>query len=342
MSIKRISPLPSRDSLLAMYRQMVAVREFEDRLYNLFLTEVMPGTMHQYTGQEAVAVGVCSALAATDCITSTHRGHGHAVAKGVSLRSLMAEMFSKDTGCCRGMGGSMHVSDPSVGMLVATAIVGGGIPIATGAALSAKLRQSGQVAVAFFGDGASNEGAFHESLNQAGAWKLPVVYVCENNLYGFSVPFSGASAVPDIAVRAASYGFPGVVVDGNDVLAVYEAASDAVRRARAGEGPTLIECKTYRHRGHSRFEKAVYRTEEELQERLGRDPIPRFREFLMVEKILAEADFERIVQEVREELRDAVAFARKSPDPSPDAPLRYVYAEERDSVGSAVRTEVVE
>ncbi len=318
--------LPSRDKLRAIYRTMVTIREFEDRLYHLFLTEMMPGTMHQYNGQEAVATGVCAVLEPTDYITSTHRGHGHAVAKGVPLRSLMAEMFAKDTGCCRGMGGSMHLSDPSVGMLGATGIVGGGIPIATGGALSAHLRGSGQVAVSFFGEGASNEGSFHESLNQAGAWKLPVIYVCENNLYGFSVPFRVASAKPDVAARAAGYGFPGIVVDGNDVLAIHAAATESVQRARLGEGPTLIECKTYRHRGHSRFEKPVYRTDEELQEWLQRDPIPRFRQFLLQENIISEQDVADILQQVHAELDDAVAFARQSPEPAPDAPLHYTYA----------------
>jgi len=316
----------ARDTLLAMYRVMVTIREFEEQLYYLFLTEAMPGTMHQYTGQEAIAAGACAALRPTDYIISTHRGHGHAITKGVSLRSLMAEIFAKDTGCCRGMGGSMHFSEPSVGMLGATAIVGGGIPIATGAALSAKLRGKDQVAVCFFGDGASNEGTFHESLNQAGVWKLPVIYVCENNLYGFSVPFSAASVLPDIAPRAASYGFPGIIVDGNDVLAVYEATLAAVARAREGAGPTLIECKTYRHRGHSRFEKSTYRSNEELQAWLQKDPLPRFRAILIQEGVITEQDAEGIRQEVQEDLEDAISFARQSPEPPPDAPLRYTYA----------------
>ncbi len=322
------SPNPS--VLRWIYRTMVTIREFEERLYNLFLTEAMPGTMHQYTGQEAVAAGVCAALRSDDLITSTHRGHGHAIAKGVSLRSLMAEMFAKDTGCCRGMGGSMHLSDPAVGMLGATGIVAGGIPIATGAALSALLRGSSQVAVAFFGDGAANEGAFHESLNQAGAWKLPVIYVCENNLYGFSVPFAAASAVPDIARRADGYGFPGVVVDGMDSLAVLVAAEQAVSRARAGDGPTLLECKTYRYRGHSRFEKPTYRTEAEVLDWQQRDPIERLERQLIDQGLMLAADAARIRQEVRAELEDAVTFARTSPEPLPDAALRYVYAEGSD------------
>ncbi len=322
-----LAALAGADQLRWIYRTMVAIREFEERLYNLFLTEAMPGTMHQYTGQEAVAAGVCAALQPGDYITSTHRGHGHAIAKGVSLRSLMAEMFARDTGCCRGMGGSMHLSDPAVGMLGATGIVGGGIAIATGAALSAKLRRSGQVAVAFFGDGAANEGAFHESLNQAGAWKLPVVYVCENNLYGFSVPFAHASAVPDIASRAAGYGFPGLVVDGMDALAVHAAADAAVARARTGEGPTLLECKTYRYRGHSRFEKPVYRTEAEVALWQQRDPIEQLERRLVAQGLMLAGDAGRIRQEVRAELEDAVAYARTSPEPPVDAALRHVYAE---------------
>lgn len=316
--------------LRAMYRMLLACREFEERLYHLFLTEAMPGTMHQYTGQEAVAVGICAALRKDDYITSTHRGHGHAIAKGVSLASLMAEMFAKETGCCGGMGGSMHVTDASVGMLGATGVVGGGIPIATGAALSAQLRGTDQVAVTFFGDGAVNEGAFHESLNQAGVWKLPAIYVCENNLYAFSVPASAASAVTDVADRVAGYGFPGIGVDGNDVLAVYDAAATAVARARRGDGPTLIECKTYRQRGHSRFEKSNYRTEEEVQGWIAHDPIVRFRHFLCEESMITEAQADELRQEVLAEVAEAVAFARQSPEPPVDAALRYLFAEGSD------------
>lgn len=330
VAIKEIAAMPPADKLKEMYRSLVECREFEDRLYNLFLTESMPGTMHQYTGQEAVAVGICAALRRDDYITSTHRGHGHAIAKGVPLDTLMAEMFAKETGCCGGMGGSMHVTDIAVGMLGATGVVAGGIPIASGAALSAQLRGTDQVAVSFFGDGAVNEGGFHESLNQAGVWKLPVIYVCENNLYGFSVPLSTASAVVDVADRVAGYGIPGIGVDGNDVLAVYEAAQAAVERARHGEGPTLIECKTYRQRGHSRFEKSNYRSEEELQAWLGSDPILRFRRFLVDRGVLSEAEAEQIRQDVLAELADAVAFSRRSPEPAPDVALRLVFAEETD------------
>lgn len=330
LALADISDLPGPDMLKTIYRMMVACREFEERLYNLFLTEAMPGTMHQYTGQEAVAVGVCAALRADDYITSTHRGHGHAVAKGVPLRSMMAEMFAKEGGCCRGMGGSMHITDPDVGMLGATGIVGGGIPIATGAALSAQLRGADQVAVSFFGEGAINSGGFHESLNQAGVWKLPVIYVCENNLYAFSVAVERASAITTLADRALAYGFPGIAVDGNDVLAVYAAAREAVARARRGEGPTLIECKTYRQRGHSRFEKANYRSEEEVKQWIARDPIPRFRQFLIAQAVLTEAEAHQIRQDVLAELVDAVSFARQSPEPPSDAALHYIFSADQD------------
>ena len=339
MSISHISPMPAQADLLAMCQTMVCIREFEERLFKLFLTETMPGTMHQYTGQEAVAAGVCATLRKDDYITSTHRGHGHAIAKGVSLRSMMAEMFAKQTGCCGGMGGSMHLGDLEVGMLVSTAIVGGGIPIAAGAALSAQMRGTDQVAVAFFGDGAANEGAFHESLNQAGVWKLPVIYVCENNLYGFSVPFRVASAIQDIATRAEGYGFPGVVVDGNDVLAVHDAARRAVERARRGDGPTLIECKTYRHRGHSRFEKAVYRADGELQAWLESDPIPRFVDFLEQESVLNAGGYANMVDQIRSDIEDAVAYGRASPEPPRDAAVRYVTANRSDG---AIGTEAEE
>ena len=228
----------------------------------------------------------------------------------------------------------MHLSDPAVGMLGATGIVGGGIPIATGAALSAAMRGSGQVAVSFFGDGAANEGAFHESLNQAGVWRLPVVYVCENNLYGFSVPFNVASAVPDVAARAEGYGFPGVVVDGMDALAVYAAAAEAVARARRGEGPTLLECKTYRYRGHSRFEKPTYRTDDEVAAWQERDAIRRMEAYLVERDLLASGEPERVAAEVRAALEDAVAFARSSPEPPEDAALRYVYSGEPDPLSA--------
>ena len=238
-----------RESLPEHVPKMVLIRTFEDKLYFLFLNTPMPGTMHQYNGQEAVAVGVCSALESTDYITSTHRGHGHTLAKGADLNRAMAEMFAKDTGLCRGMGGSMHIADFRVGMLGANGIVGGGLPIAAGAALAAQMRGTKQVAVAFMGDAAANEGSWHESVNLAAVWKLPVVFVIENNLYGYSVKMSQACPTEHIATRAAAYGLPGEIVDGQDVLAVYAASVRAIERAREGAGPSLIECKTYRYKG---------------------------------------------------------------------------------------------
>ena len=260
---------------------MVEIRRFEEKLYHLFSTRDMPGSMHQYNGEEAVAVGVCAHLSASDYITSTHRGHGHCIAKGADIRAVMAEMFAKSTGCCRGMGGSMHIADFSVGMLGANGIVAAGIPIAVGAGLTCQVKGEGRVSVAFFGDGAANEGAFHEAVNLAAVWRLPVVFVCENNVYGFSTHYRRVMLLENIADRASAYGIPGVVVDGMDLRGVHAAAGEAIRRARGGEGPTLLECKTYRYMGHSRFEPSSYRTKEELVEWKKRDPIALFRSVLL-------------------------------------------------------------
>ena len=314
-----------RERALQLYRKMVQIRKFEEKLYQLFLTTPMPGSMHQYNGQEAVAVGVCAHLNRDDYITSTHRGHGHCIAKGASIRAIMAEMFAKQTGCCRGMGGSMHIADYSVGMLGATGIVGSGLPIAVGAAWSSQYRRSSQVTVCFFGDGAANEGAFHEALNLAGVWKLPVVFVCENNVYGFSTHYRRVTPVEHIADRAASYDIAGVVVDGMDLRAVYDEASVAVGRARKGEGATLIECKTYRYMGHSRFEKAAYRIEGELEQWRKRDPIVQFTEFLVKDMQVNRGELEEIDREVEREIEDAVAYAQQSPDPKPHDYRQYIY-----------------
>ena len=315
-----------RDFLLELYRKMVEIREFEDKLYFLFLETPMPGTMHQYNGEEAVAVGVCSALRKTDYITSTHRGHGHCIAKGADINRCMAEMFAKDTGLCRGMGGSMHITDFSVGMLGATGIVGAGIPIATGAALSAQMRGSDEVTVAFMGDGATNEGSFHESLNMAALWKLPVVYVVENNLYGFSTPYREVFPTENIAPRGNAYGIPNEIVDGQDVWAVHEAAKRAVSRARAGEGPALLECKTYRYRGHSRFEPSGYRTKEEENEWKKRDPITLWTLRLLETGTATEEGLSAIRRTVEKRIEAAVKFAEESPPPSPELALELVFA----------------
>jgi len=312
---------------LALYRTMVRIRAFEEKLFFLFSTRAMPGSMHQYDGQEAVAAGVCARLAPEDYVSSTHRGHGHCIAKGADLKAVMAEMFAKSTGCCRGMGGSMHIADFKVGMLGANGIVAGGIPLAVGAAWSAQYQKNGRVAVAFFGDGAANEGVFHESLNLAAVWKLPVLFVCENNQYGFSTHYRRVTAVEDIATRAAAYAMPGQVVDGMDVEAVYEEAALAVDRARRGEGPSLLECKTYRFRGHSRFEPARYRKPEELEQWKGRDPLASWRRRLAGEWRVSEEELAVLEAAAAREIEEAVAFAESSPDPQPGDHRRYIYAD---------------
>jgi len=324
-----LSTAKSTDRLLGQYRDMLLIRRFEERCNALFLQGRIPSTLHLYIGQEAVAVGVCSALRPDDAVFGTHRPHGHALAKGVSPRAIMAELFAKADGCCKGKGGSMHVGDVSVGMFPAIAIVGANAPIAAGAALSAKMRGTGQVAVCFFGEGGANEGAVHEAMNMAAVWRLPVLFVCENNLYGASTPLSQVVAVPDIADRAAAYGMPGVVVDGNDVLAVERAARAAVERARHGEGPTLIECKTYRLCGHSRSDACNYRTREEEAEWREKDPLIRLARVLAEEMgAAADAELERIAREVTGRIDEAVAFAEASPPPRPEDTLLHVFWED--------------
>jgi len=316
----------SSDMLIWMFRKMLEIRHFEEKVYELYGQNLVPGTIHLYVGEEAVAVGVCANLRKDDYITSTHRGHGHCIAKGGDLKRIMAEILGKQTGYCKGKGGSMHIADFSIGMLGATAVVGAGIPIAAGAGLSIKLRGTDQVVACFFGDGASNQGTFHEGINMAAIWKLPVLFVCENNLYAMGTRQSMVMLIENVADRAAAYGIPGVVVDGNDVLAVYEAAKQAVERARKGEGPTLIECKTYRHKGHSRFDPATYRPKEEVEEWLKKDPIPRFRNKLVEMGVLTENEAKRIEEEVLAEIEEAVKFALESPYPKPEEALEDVYA----------------
>jgi pyruvate dehydrogenase E1 component alpha subunit len=310
--------------LLRMYRKMLEAREFEEQLYYLFLTGTMPGTMHQATGQEGVAVGVMSALRPDDYITSTHRGHAHCVAKDVSINDMMAEMFAKREGSCRGMGGSMHLTDFNKGMLGAFAIVGAGIPIAAGAALSARVRKSGQVAVSFFGDGAVNEGTFHETLNMASLWKLPALFVIENNQYALSMTVAESSAQPELHCRACAYDMPGLRVDGNNVVEVYRAATEAVIRARAGDGPTLLECVTYRVRGHARFEQSAYRDAQEVERWKQVDPIERLGAALLRDGLATEAQLETIRAEVVEALEDAIAYAKTCTDVGPEDYLAYI------------------
>jgi len=311
-----------KDLLLKMYRSMQRIRQFETKIRDLFLANELPGFVHLSIGEEASAVGVCSALRDTDRITSTHRGHSHLIAKGGTLRQMMAELYGKRTGYCKGKGGSMHIVDFSLGILGANGIVGGGLPIATGSALAAVITGRDDVTACFFGDGASNEGTFHESLNLAAVWKLPVVFVCENNLYGEFTPMQDVTSVKDIAVRAQGYGIPGQIVDGNDVIEVYSRTSEAVARARAGEGPTLLECKTYRWEGHVAGEQAfigagAYRTEAEINEWKTRCPILRFEKTFAEGKKIGRAEIDQIIKETAAELEEAISFARSSPLPDP-------------------------
>ncbi len=321
--------LPGRPECIRLYEQMVLLRQFELAAQKNYKAGRMPGFIHLYVGEEAVAVGVCANLGKEDWITSTHRGHGHALAKGLPARKLMAELYGRAGGCCGGRGGSMHLFDPSIGLFGTNGIVGGGLPASVGAALSAKARRTGRVAVAFFGDGAVNHGAFHESVNFATAQQAPVVFVCENNLYATATPFSAATRNPSVASRAAAYGLPGIEVDGNDVLAVHEAARQAVARARNGGGPTLIEAKTYRVVGHHEGDPLVgtYRTQQELDEWLRRCPITRFRSWLTAEGFATAAELAEIDARVRLEVEEAVAFAETSPPPDPATANLHVLAD---------------
>jgi pyruvate dehydrogenase E1 component alpha subunit len=311
--------------LVELYRKMLLIRQFEERVKYLFLEGIMPGTIHQYQGQEAIAVGVCSALEANDVITSTHRPHGHALAKGLRVESLLHELFGKTTGCCGGKGGSMHVGDLEKGMAPAIAIVAGGVPIATGMALAFKYRKEPRVAVSFMGDGAVNEGAFHEAVNMGAIWSLPVVYVIENNLYSASTPIFKMVRLQRLSDRAAGYGIPGVTVDGNDVLEVFEAARKAIERARAGEGTTLLECTTYRITGHSRRDPCNYQPEEERKAALEREPLRRFRQFLLAGGWTDESELDGIRAGIDAEIESAVRSALAAPDPKPEAALEDVF-----------------
>jgi len=315
-----------KEKLLEMYRTMVRIRCFEERVAAEFAAGKIPGSVHLYIGEEAVAVGAMAHLRKDDYILSTHRGHGHLIAKGGRPDRAMAELFAKKTGYCLGKGGSMHISDTDIGMLGAMGIVGSGIPIATGAALSARLRGTDQVAVCFFGDGAANIGRFHEGINLAAVWSLPAIFICENNLWAVSVPTSLSLRARDIADRGVAYGIPGVVVDGMDVTAVYEVVGEAVARARSGGGPTLIEAKTYRFRGHFEGDSGAYRPKEEIEQWLKRDPIKLFQDRLLEIKILTAKKIKEIDEEALAEMEAAVKFAEESPPPEPEYLLKDVYA----------------
>lgn len=315
-------PKTARRTLEAMWR----IRRFEEAVDDLFARGLMHGTMHLSIGQEASATGACFALREDDAITSTHRGHGHCIAKGADLERMMAELLAKETGYCQGRGGSMHIADLATGNLGANGIVGGGIPIAAGAGLAYKMQGIERVVVSFFGDGATNEGAFHEGVNLAAIWKLPVVFVCENNKYGMSFSTEKSMAVETIAERSSAYGIPGVTVDGNDVEAVHGAVATAVDRARSGQGPTLVEALTYRWKGHSKSDKNLYRTREEISEWRDKDPIERFETLVVERGVLNAKDIEEVRSAATNDIREAARRANAAPDANPDGLLDAVFA----------------
>ena len=314
-----------KDKLVDMYRIMVRIRTFEQRVTREFAAGNIPGFVHLYIGEEAVATGACANLRVDDYITSTHRGHGHLIAKGGKTDQMMAELYGRKTGYCEGKGGSMHIADPDIGILGANGIVGAGITIAGGAALSIQLRGTDQVVVCFFGDGASNTSRFHEGVNMASACKFPIIYVIENNLWAVSTRTTTCMNIIDIAVRGSAYGIPGVTVDGNDVIAVYEVIGKAVARARRGEGPTLVECQTYRWCGHMEGDPQTYKQEEEIEEWMKKDPIQGAKKKLIEMGVFTEKEAAQIEQEMFDELDRAVKFAEESPLPSPEETLRNVF-----------------
>jgi pyruvate dehydrogenase E1 component alpha subunit len=314
-----------KETVHAMYRRMLEIRVFEEQIRYLFLEGKMPGTVHQYIGEEACAVGVCWALEEDDTIASTHRPHGHAIAKGITLKAVASELYGKVTGCCKGKGGSMHVGDMDKGMLPAIAIVGGNIPIVAGMALGFKIRGEKRVSVSFFGDGASNEGAFHEGLNAASIYDLPALFVCENNLYGASTSYKRVSKVENVADRAASYGMRSDIADGMNVFDVYEKTLKAAKLAREGKGPTLLELKTFRLCGHSRRDPNNYMSDEEKEYWKGKDPIPACEAEMKKAGIIDDAGIETIKQEVDQAVEDAIKFAREAPEPKPEDTYEDLY-----------------
>ena len=316
----------TKEKAVWMYQKMLEIRYFEDRVHQLFAKGILPGFVHLYAGEEAVAAGVCAHLNDEDTITSTHRGHGHCIAKGCDLKGMMAEIYGKSAGLCKGKGGSMHIADFDKGMLGANGIVGGGFPLACGAALTAKYKKTKNVSVCFFGDGANNQGTFHEGINLAAIWKLPVIFVAENNGYGEATPFSYASSCESIADRAAAYGIPGIRVDGKDAAAVFQAAGRAIERAKNGEGPTLIECMTYRNYGHFEGDAQRYKTnEEKAVHQEEKDAIAVFKSELLAKGLMSEEEQSRIEKEVEEAVEEAVAFSEKSAYPEETELLTDVY-----------------
>ncbi|MCQ5457625.1 MULTISPECIES: thiamine pyrophosphate-dependent dehydrogenase E1 component subunit alpha [Bacillus] len=316
----------TKEKAVWMYQKMLEIRYFEDRVHQLFAKGILPGFVHLYAGEEAVAAGVCAHLNDEDTITSTHRGHGHCIAKGCDLKGMMAEIYGKSAGLCKGKGGSMHIADFDKGMLGANGIVGGGFPLACGAALTAKYKKTKNVSVCFFGDGANNQGTFHEGINLAAIWKLPVIFVAENNGYGEATPFSYASSCESIADRAAAYGIPGIRVDGKDAAAVFQAAGRAIERAKNGEGPTLIECMTYRNYGHFEGDAQRYKTnDEKAVHQEEKDAIAVFKSELLAKGLMSEEEQLRIEKEVEEAVEEAVAFSEKSAYPEETELLTDVY-----------------
>lgn len=305
----------SKDKKIKFLSDMILIRLFEEKARELFQAGLIRGTIHLYMGEEAVAVGACANLSREDLIVSTHRGHGHCIAKGADIKAMMAELLGKATGCCKGKGGSMHIAEVDVGILGASGIVASGIPVAVGAAFSQKYKNTGRVVISFFGDGATNNGAFHESLNLASIWKLPIVFICENNLYAITVPASISTSVRDIAIRATSYSIPGVIADGNDVEDVYHKVSEAVRLAKSGSGPSLIEAKTYRHEGHWVGDQKVYRTRKEEQQWYEKDPVTLYSNKLIAENLLSSSELDEIYSRIGNKISDAEAFAKDSPFP---------------------------
>jgi pyruvate dehydrogenase E1 component alpha subunit len=327
-TIKKLAAIDELDkaTLLQIYTQLVRLRAFEERVKEVYMATLMPGLAHVYIGQEAVAVGVCETLKDGDYVTSTHRGHGHFLAKGGDPKLMMAEIMGRETGYCRGKGGSMHIADISHGIIGANGIVGAGIPIAAGAAMQLQMSCTDNVVACFFGDAASNQGTFHEALNMASLWKLPVIFVCENNLYGISVRQDRHQNIKDIADRAVAYGMPGEVIDGTDVLAVRDASVRAVDRARCGKGPSLIECKCYRWLGHHAGDPANYRPIGELESWKERCPVKLFSERLISDGIIDEGQNRQILESAETEMVEAQKWAAQQPWPLPEEALEDVYA----------------
>lgn len=319
-------PTMSDETLIKLYRQMWLIRYFEEKVDDFFKQGLIYGTTHLCIGQEATAVGTCAVLEAGDKITSTHRGHGHCIAIGSRVDQMMAELFGRTTGYCKGKGGSMHIADVDGGNLGANGIVGGSIPLAVGSALTAQMKKLDYVTVCFFGDGATNEGSFHEALNMAAIWQLPVVFVCENNQYGMSSAVNDMTNIEKLSDRAKAYGFPGVTIDGNDLIEVIQTADEAVKRARSGGGPTLIEMNTYRWKGHSKSDRGKYRTQEEVEKWKKKDPIKRYERVLLKHGLLNETKISSIKQDALKEVEDSVDYAKQGPMPTANDVLTDVYA----------------